>query len=201
MTQRIHALARFGATTLALLLAAGCGGHKAHPIVVGAVEDAAKGGDPAGAMALARRAGFGAIALSAVWTPPLTAPADAELAQLRGAADAAAASGIRPIVAVYSFSGVTPLTPEARTQFAAFAASIPKALPNVHDVIVGNEPNLNLFWMPQFGTDGSDAAAPAYLELLAATYDAIKAVNPEVNVIGGALASRGSDNPSGKRPT
>jgi hypothetical protein len=201
MTQRIHALARLGAASLVLLLAAGCGGPKPHPIVVGAVEDAAKGGDPAAAMALARRAGFGAIALSAVWTPPATAPAEAELAQLRGAVEAAAAAGIKPVVAVYSFSGVTPLTPEARAQFAAFAASIPRSLPQVRNVIVGNEPNLNLFWMPQFAADGSDAAAPAYLALLADTYDVIKAVDPEINVIGGALASRGSDKPGGKRPT
>jgi hypothetical protein len=201
MTQRIHALARVGMASLVLLLAAGCGGPKSHPIVVGAVEDAAKGSDPAAAMALARRAGFGVIALSAVWTPPATAPAEAELAQLRGAVEAAAAAGIRPVVAVYSFSGVTPLTQEARAQFAAFAASIPRSLPQVRDVIVGNEPNLNLFWMPQFAADGSDAAAPAYLALLAETYDAIKAVNPEIVVIGGALASRGSDKPAGKRPT
>jgi hypothetical protein len=201
MTQRIHALARLGAASLVLLLAAGCGGPKPHPIVVGAVEDASKGSDPAAAMALARRAGFGAIALSAVWTPPATAPGTAELAQLRGSVEAAAAAGIKPVVAVYSFSGVTPLTPEARAQFAAFAASIPHSLPQVRNVIVGNEPNLNLFWMPQFAADGSDAAAPAYLALLADTYDAIKAVDPEIQVIGGALASRGSDKPGGKRPT
>jgi hypothetical protein len=170
-------------------------------VVVGAVEDSAKGSDPAGAMALAQRAGFGAIALSAVWTPPQTTLPGDELAQLRGAVRAAAADGIRPVVAVYSFSSVTPLTPEARSQFASFAASIPRALPQVRDVIVGNEPNLNLFWMPQFGPDGSDAAAAAYLELLAQTYDAIKAVDPNVNVIGGALAARGSDDPQGKRPT
>src|SRR5206468_7850044 len=114
----------------------------------------------------AKRAGFAAIALSAVWTPPATAPDPAELARLRGAVKAAAAEGIRPIVAVYSFSGVTPLTAEARTQFASFAASIPRLLPRVRDVIVGNEPNLNLFWMPQYAADGSDAAAPAYLALL-----------------------------------
>ena len=64
---------------------------------------------------------------------------------------AAATNGIRPIVAVYSFSSVTPTTPAARAQFAAYAASIPRLLPGVRDVIVGNEPNLNLFWLPQFG--------------------------------------------------
>jgi hypothetical protein len=201
MTQRIRAFARIGAASLVLLLAAGCGGPKPHPIVVGAVEDAAKNGDPAAAMTLARRAGFRAIALSAVWTPPATAVDEAELGRLRGAAQAAHAKGIKPIVAVYSFSGVTPLTDEARGQFASFAASIPRALPEVRDVVVGNEPNLNLFWMPQFAADGSDAAAPAYLALLTRAYDALKAVDPKINVIGGALASRGSDDPGGKRPT
>jgi hypothetical protein len=102
---------------------------------------------------------------------------------------------------VYSFSGVTPLTDEARGQFASFAASIPRSIPEVRDVVVGNEPNLNLFWMPQFAADGSDAAAPAYLALLTRSYDALKAVDPKINVIGGALASRGSDDPEGKRPT
>jgi hypothetical protein len=201
MTQRIGAFARLGAASLAALLLVGCGGPKPHPLVVGAVEDAAKGADPAAAMGLAKRAGFGAIALSAVWTPPATEPDATLLGQLRGAVDAASAAGVRPIVSVYSFSGVTPLTPEAREQFASFAASIPRALPQVRDVIVGNEPNLNLFWMPQFAADGSDAAAPAYFALLAQTYDAVKAVDPGVNVIGGALASRGSDKPAGKRPT
>jgi hypothetical protein len=184
-----------------LLLAVGCGGPKPHPIVVGAVEDAAKTGDPAAAMSLARRAGFRAIALSAVWTPPATTIDEAQLGGLRAAVQAAAADGIKPIVAVYSFSGVTPLTDEARGQFASFAASIPRSIPDVRDVVVGNEPNLNLFWMPQFAADGSDAAAPAYLALLARTYDALKAVDPAINVIGGALASRGSDDPEGKRPT
>jgi hypothetical protein len=105
------------------------------------------------------------------------------------------------VVAVYSFSSVTPVGEEARAQFAAFAASIPRELPQVRDVIVGNEPNLNLFWLPQFAADGSDAAAPAYLALLAQSYDAIKAVDPAVNVIGGSLAARGGDNPAGSRPT
>jgi hypothetical protein len=190
---------------LALLVATvtGCGGTSAKPhrIVVGAVEDAAKSGDSGEKMALARKAGFRAIALSAVWTPPLEAPPDAELTRLRTAVEAARAAGIRPIVAVYSFAAATPVTPEARAQFAAYAAAIVRALPAVRDVSVGNEPNLNLFWMPQFGPNGEDVAATAYLALLAETYDALKAVSPAVNVIGGSLSARGSDRPAGSRPT
>src|SRR5712675_492713 len=185
MNQRIRALALIALAALALT---GCGGAKPHPIVVGAVEDAAKSGDAAAKMQLAKQAGFEAIVLSAVWTPPLVEPDPAELARLRSAVAAAAAVGISPIVAVYSFSSDTPLTDEARSQFAAFAASIVRDLPQVRDISVGNEPNLNLFWLPQFASDGSDAAAVAYLALLAESYDAIKAVDPAAQVIGGSLA-------------
>ena len=141
--------------------AGGCGrsGSTPSPLVVGAVEDAAKSGDPDAKMALARRAGYRAVVLSSVWSPPLEAPPPAELRALQGAAAAASAAGIRPIVAVYSFSAVTPTSPEARAQFATYAASLARAIPTVRDVIVGNEPNLNLFWMPQFAADGSNAAA------------------------------------------
>jgi hypothetical protein len=104
-------------------------------------------------------------------------------------------------VAVYQFSSDTPLTPAARSQFAAYAASIPRELPDVRDVVVGNEPNLPLFWQPQFGPNGRDAAAPAYLKLLAETYDALKDVSSKVNVIGGGLAARGGDRPGGSRET
>ena len=56
--------------------------------------------------------------------------------------------------------------------------------PYVDDVIIGNEPNLNRFWLPQFNPDGSDAAAPAYLALLARGYDAIKAFRASRPAIG-----------------
>src|SRR5207248_10679162 len=48
---------------------------------------------------------------------------------------------------------------------------------------------------------GADAAAASYETLLARTYDAVKAVSPKVEVIGGGLAPRGSDDPAGIRPT
>ena len=68
-------------------------------------------------------------------------------------------------------------------------------------MIVGNEPNLNLFWLPQFGPDGSDAAAAAYEQLLAETYDSLKQVDSGLEVVGGALAPRGSDDPNASRQT
>lgn len=190
-------------------LLAGCGGSRpqthAAPrpqgLIVGAVEDAAKAGNASTAVRLARDAGLRALVFSAVWTPPLESPAAPELEALRGAAKAARAADVLPVVAVYQFSSATPLTPEAQRQFAAFAAAIVRRIPELRDVIVGNEPNLNLFWLPQFAPDGSDAAAPAYLQLLAGAYDALKAVDEDVNVIGGALAPRGQDDPGASRQT
>ena len=75
------------------------------------------------------------------------------------------------------------------------------AFPNVQNFIIGNEPNLNLFWQPQFGAGGRDLAAPSYELLLAKTYDALKSFSPTVNVIGGALSPRGQDKPTAARQT
>jgi hypothetical protein len=121
---------------------------------------------------------------------------------LHNAAAAAEEHGIRVFVSVYHHGArTTPLTAVARAEFASFAASIPRHIPYLRDFIIGNEPNLNRFWMPQFTRTGGNAAAPAYLTLLATTYDALKAVDPTINVIGGSLSPRGSDKPNSIRPT
>ena len=199
---------------LALILVAslaGCGGGSkttstaqqptSDGLVVGAVEDAAKGGDAQAQMNLAAGSGFGAIALSAVWEQGQRAPSAADLRALKAASAAAVKAKIRPIVAVYQFSANTPAMPDQRAAFAAYSAALVQALPDVHDVIVGNEPNLNLFWMPQFDSSGGDAAAASFEQLLAATYDAVKKVRDDVQVIGVGVSPRGSDDASSSRPT
>ena len=98
-------------------------------------------------------------------------------------------------------SAETPLTSADQSTFAQYAAWLIRRLPEVGHVIVGNEPNLNRFWLPQFGAGGSDLAAPAYVRLLARTYDALKAASPNVEVVGGALAHRGGDVPGTGRDT
>src|SRR3954469_2924214 len=177
----------------------------ARRLVVGAVEDEAKFAptDAAarGHMQRARRGGARAIAFSAFWRPPLRELAPVDRDALRRAARAAVAESITPIVDVAQFGSDTPLTDAEQADFAAFAASIPRLVPQVEHVVAGNEPNANLFWRPQFDASGGDAAARAYERLLARSYDAIKAVSPKVEVIGGGLAARGADRPNGKRPT
>jgi hypothetical protein len=149
-------------------------------------------------MKLARDSGYRAIVLSAVWRDGATAAAD--LSPLRRAVDAAVQQNVRPVLAIYQLSSSTPADPARRAAFAGYAAALAKALPEVRDVIVGNEPNLNLFWQPQFDAAGDDRAALDYEPLLAATYDALKRQDAHLNVIGGALAPRGGDRPS-SRPT
>jgi hypothetical protein len=105
------------------------------------------------------------------------------------------------VVVWHGLARATPRSPSDRADFAAFAAALGRALPQVKAVIVGNEPNLSTFWKPQFGAGGSDAAAHAYEDLLARSYDAVKAARPDVLVIGGALSPRGADRPNGSRPT
>jgi hypothetical protein len=149
-------------------------------------------------MTLARESGFRAVVLSAVWRPGASAAGD--LPPLRRAVDAAVREDVRPVLAVYQFSSATPADAASRKAFAQYAAQLAKALPEVRDVIVGNEPNLNLFWQPQFDANGADVAAVSFEALLAETYDALKAEDAGLNVIGGGLAPHGEDRPS-SRPT
>jgi hypothetical protein len=187
------------ATGVAVLLA-GCGGGHRH-LVVGGVEDAAKWADPGGNMALVQRAGFQVIVLSSVWADGARAPTPAEVYRLRTAVDAAQRIGIQPIVAVYSFSGDTPLTPGARAGFTSYAVSLVRQMPELRYISLGNEPNSNLFWMPQFGPRGGDAAALGYFRLLRTAYPAVKKASPRVTVIGESLAARGNDKPDGRKQT
>ncbi len=62
--------------------------------------------------------------------------------------------------------------------------------------VIGNEPNQPRFWQPQFGPDGSRVAAATFFEALWRAYDALKAVDPAIRVIGIGLSERGNDNPS-----
>jgi hypothetical protein len=153
-------------------------------------------------MADATASGFEAVITNAFWTPGQREPSATDLTELRNAAAAARSAGVRPLLIVqHEGSRTTPRTPAHRSQFAAYAAALARQLPEFRDFIIGNEPNLNRFWLPQFGPNGEDVAARDYLSLLAETYDALKAVSKRVRVIGGALAPRGGDDPNSSRQT
>ena len=199
---RLWLLAAFSA--VAALVAPGLA--TAGPgLVVGAVEDDVRAPtliEAEARMTEFRVSGFRAVRVTSYWTPGLTRPTDDELRVLRNVGDAGLRNGVRVYVTVMSpGSRTTPVTDEARAEFASYAAAIVRAVPSLEHVIVANEPNLNRFWLPQFGMDGTSAAPGAYLALLAQIYDAVKAVSSDVHVYGGALSPRGSDRPGGARPT
>ena len=79
-------------------------------------------------------------------------------------------------------------------EFGAFTALVAKRYPQVHTFVIGNEPNQPRFWQPQY-VKGKAVAAQGYEQALADAYDALKAVDPTLVVIGGVLSSRGNDDP------
>ena len=176
-----------------------------HRLVVATVDDAVKQVDPAqaaGLMKISHDAGFDAIMVSAMWKPGARAPSAQDRLTLTNVVNAADAEDMDVFVFVWhGLSGATPRTVQARRNFAAYTAALARDFPKIRHFVVGNEPNLNTFWLPQFGPDGRDVAASGYLDMLARTYDALKAVSPDIQVIGGALAPRGSDRPGTKRDT
>jgi sugar phosphate isomerase/epimerase len=161
--------------------------------------------DPAAArrkLADTAAAGFEAAITNSFWAPGQREPSAQEVTELRNTAAAAEAAGVKPLLIVQNAgSQTTPNAPELRAEFAAYAASLARQVPAYRDFIIGNEPNLNRFWLPQFGPDGENVAARDYLALLAESYDALKAVSEDIRVIGGALAPRGGDDPDAARHT
>jgi hypothetical protein len=174
-------------------------------MLVGAADDSVQQDNLVAAKAkldLVRLAGFGAVRIVEVWTPGERAPTALEQQRLDAVTGAAMLDAVKVYVVVLNAgSSTTPLSSGDQGDFAAFTVSIARQYPSVTDFMIGNEPNNNRFWLPQFALDGSDAAAVSYESLLATTYDALKAVSPSIDVIGGALGPHGGDKPGTGKPT
>ena len=174
-------------------------------MAIGAAEDEGRNADPAVArekVDLAKAAGFEALRVTAIWAPGQTALPAGQLEALQAIAAAGVFDDITIYTTVMPFgSRTTPLTDAARRQFALFAADLARRVPLMRNLIVGNEPNLNRYWLPQFGPNGEDVAAQSYERLLARTYDAIKAVDRATFVIGGSVSPHGGDDPKSSRLT
>jgi hypothetical protein len=113
-----------------------------------------------------------------------------ELPSLERAAPLAEQASVRVVLALYS-KVASQHDPEAFCSWAGTVAATVKKW-GISELIVGNEPNTRLFWVPQKDEAGRDVAAPAYEALLARCYDAIKAANPAATVIGMGLSPRAS---------
>ena len=148
------------AFALALLALVACGpigeesGDGEHKMFVGALEDLVKQPTPAETRKRvqdATSAGFDALGVTTPWAPGQVDPDPGQLLILRNLADAAEAAKVRVLVSIFQYRNRdTPVTDEEQQQFADYAARLARELPSVRDFIIGNEPNLNGFWFPQF---------------------------------------------------
>jgi hypothetical protein len=193
-------------TLLAVLLVLAPAAHAGGPgLVIGATEDAVRSTtltEAKAQMDLLALAGFRGVRITQVWTPGAQTLSASDKKVLDNVVAAAQLNDVTVLTTVMNKgSATTPLTPQDQADFAAYAASVVQEVPSLRTLIIGNEPNLNRYWLPQFNADGSDAAAPAYESLLAQTYDAVKSADPTVTVLGGAVSPRGGDVPDSIRPT
>jgi hypothetical protein len=165
----------------------------------GAAEDGTKYADDGGAWLDGRllAAGLTENRITVRWDPaqPTTIQ---EKAFLDRSLPVSAAQGVRVVLDVYAVRAYSFATDaDGRiAQFAAYLQLLARTYPQVTDFIVGNEPNEAFFWQPQFASDGAQVSAAVDERLLAASYDALKTVNPRITVIGGGPSPSGNDTTS-----
>ncbi len=181
------------------VLACAVAGAARAGLDVGVTEDAGKTGDGgASFFATLNDVGLKVNRVSVNWEAanPTTIAGQDEIASWLPQAQA---TGARIIFAVAPLNAKDlTATPDAKTKFASFLTLLATTFPTVKDYVIGNEPNQPRFWQPQFSGKGKALAAAQYLLVLAASYDALKAVDPTINVIGVGLSPRGNDQPLGK---
>jgi len=171
--------------------------------VVGATEDHALWQEDGGAAVYDQMQlyGLGAIRMSVDYEPSEPTKVQQEDA-LRRAIAPALARDVRVLLSIApGHSTDVTGVPGGTQKFAAYTALVARAFPDVTDFIIGNEPNLGRFWSPTFKPNGAIASAVTYEAALAASYDALKAVDPNIDVIGLAVSPRGDDRPGSARNT
>jgi hypothetical protein len=187
---------RVTAALLAALAAAAlCATSARADVAVGVADDHGKYAEDGGNefFGTLREVGMAENRMTVLWdaTRPTTI---VEKPFLDRSLPTAAARGVRIVLAVYPLrsTGVTS-TPDGAARFAEFVAQLARTYPQVRHFVIGNEPNQPRFWQPQFAPDGSRVAAATFAEMLARSYDALKAVDASIRVIGIGLSERGND--------
>ncbi|HEU6445641.1 MAG TPA: hypothetical protein VFL61_11345 [Gaiellaceae bacterium] len=183
------------------LLACACGAlalaaPAAADVTVGVADDRGKLAADGGAQFLAdmRDVGLTENRITVPWDPDHPTTIRDQAALDRYVANAAAA-GIRlSMVIAPSRARVLFGSASATSQFVAFVARVARTYRQVKDFAVGNEPNQPRFWQPQFSSRGAGLACTTYARVLAQAYDALKAVDRSITVVGVSLSPRGNDN-------
>jgi len=182
-------------TSLLLALLLATSGHGA--VRFGVTEDAGKYADDGGVSFFATLNDLGMTENRMVvfWDPAHPTEIQ-EQAFLDRSLPVAAAARVQIVFSVQPLhpTDVTS-TPAVAREFADYVALLARTYPQVKEFIIGNEPNQPRFWRPQFSARGRGLAAAAYEQVLALSYDALKSVDPTIDVIGLGLSPRGNDDP------
>jgi len=110
-----------------------------------------------------------------------------------------AAAGTRIVLAIQPIHAFA-FAKDAAARVAAFADYVRRVAlryPQVQEYVIGNEPNVKRFFQPQHDPDGTIVSAPVYEQVLAASYDALKAIDPRITVDGLAISPQGNDAAAG----
>src|SRR6187397_984774 len=187
--------ARSRSVVLAVLLALACAGTAAGADV-GANDDTGKFAPDAGAAFYGEMASLGLrqTVVTVRWLPsdPL-ALGERPLLDLTVAA--ARAAGLEVVFAAYPYPPREVADGRASpAAYGAWLAELARQYPDVREFVVGNEPNQPAFWRPQF-SGAAPVSAASFGPFLAAGYDALKAVDPTLTVVGVGLSPRGNDRP------
>src|SRR5215210_5841080 len=184
------------ALLLCVLGALGAAAPAAADVTVGVADDRGKITPDSGAQFVAdmRDVGLQENRLTLAWDPENPTTIRDKPALDRYVANATAA-GIRlSLVVAPSRARALFGSTSATSQFVSFVAQVARTYPQVKDIAVGNEPNQPRFWQPQYSSSGVGLACGAYERVLAQAYDALKAVDTSITVLGISLSPRGNDN-------
>jgi hypothetical protein len=166
-------------------------------VSVGVNDDAGKYGDGAAQFwSTMQQDGLQQNAMTVLWdeTRPSTI---VDESFIRHSLPAAQAAGVRVVFDVYPMHSQALTSDPANTQrFADFVGHLAATFPQVTEYVVMNECNQPRFVNPQFDGSGQNQSAAICGRALAAAYDALKAVNPDIFVWGVGLSPRGNDMPS-----
>jgi hypothetical protein len=159
------------------------------PKQVGFAEEASKFADDGGAAIYNEFATLGAKVnrWTLTWEP--TNP-EREFAFLDRAVPAAEKAGIEPILSVFPAKASNTGDPAG---FCSWLKGVATRYPSLHRFIIGNEVNATRFWSPQHTSTDQNAGPRSYYATLTRCYDALKSLNPSIQVIGMGLAPRSVD--------
>lgn len=184
---------RLSVVLFAFLLISGTEAQAEPGLLVGVTEDGLKY-EPEAAVEDARKLGFGAFRITLRWRPGLTAPTEAQTAELDRATRGA--SGVSIVLSVFGERAFhAPTTEDRRNEYCGFLEAVVRRHDRIRYLSIWNEPNKMFFWRPQFNPDGTSAAPGAYAALLARCWDVLHDARADVRLIAPSTSPRGNDNP------